>query len=196
MSGVSFAEARGSKNRCFSASHPTVMADYPAFIQRQYEELLVAMHRGALDRVLLHLVQGLVVAGVAFALCSRLIKESHALQFYACKETYYLYHEALQKSERSSIRSFFKPVNPATATPSESLGAAQPGGVARIPILVTLSQGQGIVGIFRAQGIWQPYIWQSSRAGGSGFTGSWRTLMGSTSSSIIQVFNVRKEQPG
>lgn len=107
----------------------------------------MATHRGALDRVLLHLVQGLVVAGVAFALCSRLIKESHALQFYACKETYYLFHEALEKSERSSIRNFFRPASSAMQQPPSNLEAgpssAQPASPARIRDFGDFESGTG-----------------------------------------------------
>ncbi|GAQ89859.1 hypothetical protein KFL_005690120, partial [Klebsormidium nitens] len=146
-SAFPFAEAQWSKNRCFSSAHPKVLADLPPFIQRQYEEQFLVTHRGALDRVLFNLVQGLTIAGVAFALCARLIKESHALQFYACKETYLLYHEALQKSERSSIRNFFKPSNPASVGPSSTQGAdpspPQPAQITPIPDFGEFESGTG-----------------------------------------------------
>lgn len=144
---IPFAEAQGSKNRCFSSAHPKVLADLPPFIQRQYEEQFLVTHRGALDRVLYNLVQGLTVAGVAFALCARLIKESHALQFYACKEMYLLYHEALTKSDRASIRNFFKPSNPAVASSSSSQGmdssSPQPAQLTLVPDFGEFESGTG-----------------------------------------------------
>jgi hypothetical protein len=87
--------------------HPTVVAGLLAFIQREFEEAVLLTHRAGLNKGLLHFVGALAVEGVGFSKSERLIEESHARVFFATEEQYYLYREAVERSERGSLGTFF-----------------------------------------------------------------------------------------
>lgn len=98
-----------------------MVAQFPGFIKRQFEETFYISHRGGLDREAKFVVDSLAVKGFGFSKSIKLVTLCHAREFHNTKELYYLHQESLQQTEKGSIRSFFKKV----AAPSTSSAAAQ-----------------------------------------------------------------------
>jgi hypothetical protein len=96
------------QTKSFSSADPLVLAQFAAFIRRQFEETFYVSHKGGIDRQTKFLVDALAVKGLAFSKSEKIVTQCHSRNFHVTKELYYLQQEALDQAEKGTVTSFFK----------------------------------------------------------------------------------------
>lgn len=118
----------GSKGqtKSFSSADPLVLAQFAAFIRRQFEETFYVSHRGGLERQTKFLVDALAVKGLAFVKSEKLVTQCHSRNFHLTKELYYLQQEEVDQAEKGTVASLFKKKATSSTAPLQGAdGAAQ-----------------------------------------------------------------------